>query len=158
MAQLTPQFSTNRTVGEYTERFYLPRAADYRQRAADAGSVGRVIADWQRALDQHWAAIHFGELKVETDGDRHVFEAHVYFGELDPDAVCVELYAEPTATGSPLRQAMQRGHPLAGIVGGYVYRGEIPATRTPTDYTPRVIPFCGGVAVPLEAPRILWQR
>jgi starch phosphorylase len=158
MARLTPQFSTNRTVGEYTERFYLPRAAGYRQRAADAGRLGKVIDYWQRSLDQNWAAIRFGELKVQTDRDRHVFEAHVYLGELDPDAVCVELYAEPIAAGSLSRQAMQRGDSLAGVAGGYVYRGEVPATRPPTDYTARVIPYCDGVAVPLEAPRILWQR
>jgi starch phosphorylase len=158
MAQLTPRFSTNRTVGEYTERFYLPQAAGYRQRAADAGRLGKIIANWQRSLNQHWATIRFGELTLETDGDRHVFEVHVHLGELDPDAVCVELYAEATATGSPLRRAMQRGHPLPGGVGGYVYRGEVPANRSPNDYTARVIPCCAGVAVPLEAQRILWQR
>lgn len=124
MARLTPQFSTNRTVGEYTERFYLPRAADYLRRAADAGKGGRVIANWQRSLDQNWAAIRFGNLNVETAGDRHVFEAHVYLGELDPDAVCVELYADCAATGTPLRQAMQRGRALVGVVGGYVYCAE----------------------------------
>jgi starch phosphorylase len=157
MARLTPRFSTNRTVGEYTERFYLPQAAGYRQRAADAGRFGRVIANWQRSLDQHWGAIRFGELTLETDGDRQVFEVHVHLGELDPDAVCVELFAEPTAAGSSLRQAMQRGRALAGVVGGYVYRGEVPANCSPNDYTARVIPHCAGVAVPLEAPQILWQ-
>ena len=40
MARLTPRFSTNRTVREYTERHYLPAAAAYRARAADKGAVG----------------------------------------------------------------------------------------------------------------------
>ena len=31
-------------------------------------------------------------------------------------------------------------------------------TRPATDYTARVIPNCNGVAIPLEDPRILWQR
>jgi len=53
---------------------------------------------------------------------------------------------------------MQRGRTLAAVVGGYVYRGEVPANRPPNDYTARVIPCCAGVAVPLEAQRILWQR
>ena len=68
---------------------------------------------------------------MQTDGDRHIFEAHVYLGELDPDAVCVELYAECAMTGTPLPHAMQRGRALAGVVGGYVYRGEVSATRSP---------------------------
>ena len=36
--------------------------------------------------------------------------------------------------------------------------GAGPATRPATHFTPRVIPHCSAMAVPLEAPRILWQR
>jgi starch phosphorylase len=158
MARLTPRFSTNRTVGEYTDRFYLPGAASYLKRAADAGKIAEAITKWRHSLDQNWAAIRFGEVKVETDGDRHVFEVHVYLDGLDPDAVCVELYADCAADRTPMRQAMQRARQLAGAVGGCVYRGEVSAARSAGDYTARVIPYCAGVAVPLEAARILWQR
>lgn len=41
MAQLTPRFSSNRTVREYTEQQYLPAAAAYRARAAERGAMGR---------------------------------------------------------------------------------------------------------------------
>ena len=41
MAQLTPRFSTNRAVTEYTEQHYLPAAAAYRERAADKGAIGK---------------------------------------------------------------------------------------------------------------------
>jgi starch phosphorylase len=34
----------------------------------------------------------------------------------------------------------------------------MPATRPATDYTARVIPNKDGVAIPLEAAQILWQR
>ena len=47
MARLTPQFSTNRTVREYTEHHYLPAATTYRERAADKGAAGRNIVHWQ---------------------------------------------------------------------------------------------------------------
>ena len=40
MARLTPRFSTNRAVREYTEQYYLPAAAAYRERAADKGAIG----------------------------------------------------------------------------------------------------------------------
>ncbi len=83
---------------------------------------------------------------------------HLYLDELDPDAVRVELYGDDAATGTPERHEMQRARRLAGAVGGYVYQREVPATRPPADYTPRVIPYCEGVAVPLEDARILWQR
>ena len=38
MAHLTPQFSTNRSVREYTEQHYLPATIAYRQRVADKGA------------------------------------------------------------------------------------------------------------------------
>ena len=38
--------------------------------------------------------MRFGEAKSETDAARHVFEVQVYLGDLDPDAVQVELYAD----------------------------------------------------------------
>ena len=40
MARLTPRFSANRTVREYTEQHYLPAATAYRERAADKGEIG----------------------------------------------------------------------------------------------------------------------
>jgi starch phosphorylase len=41
---------------------------------------------------------------------------------------------------------------------GYIYRTEVASTRPATDYTARVIPHRDGVAVPLEADTIHWQR
>jgi glycogen phosphorylase len=158
MARLTPRFSTNRTVGEYTERYYLPRATAYLQRAAVKGKIGATITDWQRSLDQNWDPIRFGALKVETSGDWHVFEVELYLDELDPDAVCVELYANGSRDGKPVRQEMRRVRRLTGANGGYAYTAAVSATRPPGDYTPRLVPCCAGVAIPLEDARILWQR
>ena len=87
MAQLTPRFSTNRTVREYTERYYLPAAAAYRERAARRGELGARIAQWRRALDEHWPALRFGRVNVETHDGEHRFEVEVHLGELGPDDV-----------------------------------------------------------------------
>jgi starch phosphorylase len=158
MARLTPHFSANRTVREYAELHYLPAAAAYRARAAAKGSLGKQIVNWLQVLEQKWAALHFGEVKVETTGEQHVFEAQVYVGELDQNAVRVELYADGTLGADPVRQEMKAVRQLVGAVGGSVYSGSVPATRPTKDYTVRIIPHHDGVAVPLETPRILWQR
>jgi starch phosphorylase len=158
MARLTPQFSAIRTVEEYTEGHYLPAAEAYLKRAADKGAAGRQGVEWQRNLDAKWAAVRFGEVKSETDAARHAFEAQVYLGGLDPEAVQVELYADGLDGSASVRQEMTRIGPLVGAVNGYAYRAEVPASRPATDYTARVIPHCPGVRVPLEAHRILWQR
>jgi starch phosphorylase len=158
MARLTPRFSADRTVREYTEQHYLPAAATYRARAADKGAVGREIVNWRHALEKEWAELRFGEVKVETDGGQHAFEAQVYLDGLDPNAVRVELYAEEVGGAPPVRQEMRRVGRPAGAAGGYVYRASVSAARPAGDYTARVIPHCSGVAVPLEAAQILWQR
>ena len=85
MARLTPRFSANRTVREYTEQHYLPAATAYRERAADKGAVGRQVVDWQHALEQKWAMLRFGEVNIETDGEQHMFEVQIYLDDLDPD-------------------------------------------------------------------------
>ncbi len=158
MAQLTPRFSANRTVREYTEQHYLPAAAAYRERAADKGTVGRQVVDWQQALEQRWATLRFGEVKVESDGEQHVFEVQIYLDDLDPKAVQVELYAEDANGDGPVRQEMKRLRRLTGASGGYVYSASVPAARPANDYTARVIPRFPSVRVPLEAARILWQK
>jgi starch phosphorylase len=158
MAWLTPRFSADRTVREYTEQRYLPAAAAYRERAADKGAVGAQMANWQHTLEQAWAKLRFGAVQVETRDGQHVFEAQVYLNDLDPAAVRVELYADGANGGEPERQEMGRVGQLGGESGGCVYGAAVPAARPPADYTARVTPHCDGVAVPLENARILWQR
>jgi starch phosphorylase len=158
MARLTPRFSTNRTVREYTEQHYVPAATAYHLRVANKGAIGGQIVDWQHCLEHKWATLRFGEVKVETRGEQHVFEVQVYLNDLDPRAVRVELYADGVAGSAPERLGMKRVCQLDGFPGGYVYSATTSAARSPADYTARVIPHCDGVAVPLEAARILWQR
>jgi starch phosphorylase len=158
MATLTPRFSADRTVREYTEQHYIPGAAAYRERAADKGRAGGLMVNWRRTLDEKWAALHFGEVHVKTDAGQHVFEVQLYLNDLDPDAARVELYANGVNGGDPVRQEMVRVGQLAGTSRGYAYRARVPATRPANDYTARVIPRYTGVAVPLEAAQILWQR
>jgi starch phosphorylase len=158
MARLTPRFSADRTVREYAEQHYLPAASAYRERAADKGAVGRQVVNWQHTLDQQWATLRFGEVKLETKGKQFVFDVEVYLDDLDPKAVRVELYADGMNGGAPVRQEMKRVRQLAGASGCYVYSAAVSAARPPADYTPRAIPHCDGVAIPLEDAHILWQR
>jgi starch phosphorylase len=158
MARLTPQFSAHRAVREYVEQRYLPAAAASQSRVADKGAVGRKIVDWQRSLQQKWASVHFGEVRVESRGGQHAFEVQVYCNDLDPNSIRVELYADGVNGGASLRQEMKRERQLTGTARGYAYTTQVPSARPPADFTIRAMPFFPGVAVPLEATQILWQR
>jgi glycogen phosphorylase len=158
MAQLTPRFSADRTVREYTEQHYLPSALAFEKRAADKGAMGRQIVDWQHELGQKWSTLRFGEMKVQTRDGQHVFKVQVYLNELDPKTVRVELYANGVNGGETVKKEMNQTEEQSDTRSLYVYVVSVPATRPVTDFTPRVIPFFPGVSVPLENNLILWQR
>jgi starch phosphorylase len=158
MARLTPRYSANRTVREYTEQHYLPAAAAYRARAADDGAVARRMFDWRRHLERHWDALRFGEVAVQTRAGHHHVEVQVALDGLDPDALRVELYADPVADGRPMREEMKPLHGPRDGDGWHVYCASLSAARPASDYTARMIPRCDGLAIPLEASRIRWQR
>ncbi len=158
MAQLTPRFSANRVVREYTEQHYLPAASAYRKRAADKGALGRQMVDWRRTLERQWLALHFGEVKVETKGDQHLFEVQLYLNGIDPKALRVELYADEINGGEAVRQEMKRISQSRDATDGTVYRAAVSAARPATDYTARAIPHFDGLAVPLEMATIFWQH
>jgi len=158
MARLTPQFSASRTVREYTEQYYLRAAASYRARAANHGACGKQIADWRQTIEQKWSRLRFGNVKVDLEGTNYAYEVEVFFGDLSPDAAQVELCADALDGQAPFRVEMQRKHCLEGVPGGCVYAASVPAARPQLDYTARIIPRHDGVAVPLEAAQILWQR
>jgi len=143
MALLTPQYSANRAVREYTETRYLPAAQAYADRAADAGAA---LLTWHRDLHAHWQELKFGSVSVYTHAGTHRFTVEVHLGEMPPSAVSIELFANPG-----LRIPMSPADPP-------YYAAEVSADRPVNDYTPRIVPSRPGVNVPLEAQQILWQR
>lgn len=158
MSQLTPVFSSNRAMREYTEQYYLPAASAYLERAANKGMAGPTMANWRHELEQKWSALRFAEIKIKTETEQHIFEVQVYLNGLNPNYVMVELYAFGINNGPPERYAMTQLRELVGATGGFVYGVSVPVTRAAADYTARVIPHLDGAAVPLEANYILWQK
>ena len=156
LAGLTPRFSSNRMLADYLERLYLPAAESYRRRTATNLKTARDLRQWLRSLRRHWPEIHWGNLGIEAAGNEHVFRAQVYLGEIEPDAVSVELYAEPRPGEYPRRRPMRRDHALSGAAGGYLYVASVPADRPATDYTPRVVAAHPEAQVPAETPLIRW--
>jgi starch phosphorylase len=158
MTQLTPQFSANRTVREYTEQRYLPAAIAYRERSANDGELGKQIVDWQQAVEREWDSLRFGEVRVETNAEEHAFEADFLLTKLDPGDIRIELFANGIDGSDPVRIEMECAGPKADAGQWCTFRASTPATRPAHDYTPRAIPQHVGVSVPLECSRILWQR
>jgi glycogen phosphorylase len=158
MARLTPRFAASRAVQEYTEQHYLPAAADFRARSADKGAAAQRLVDWRNAQAPRWSAIRFGAVKVESGGDHRLISAEVFLGDSGPDAVRVELYADGARGGGAVRIEMEHLRQPDRPGGAHAYHATVPSSRPAADYTPRIIPRCDGLEVPLEAGWIVWQR
>lgn len=158
MSRLAPRFSSNRMVREYVERVYLPAATAYQRRIADGGCLAKELHTWWTRLQAHWHEVHCGNVEVSRDADSWSFVVQVYLGEVDPQWVRVELYADPVAEENPIRLIMEQGDAIPGAVHGYWYRAVVSASRPAMDFTPRVVPYHPEARIPCEGTLILWQR
>lgn len=84
------------------------------------------------------------------------FEVQVYLADICPDAVRVELYADPLGNEEPVRITMSRDGAIAGAVNSHRYLGAAPSSRPVEHYTPRVVPAHPEARVPLEESHICW--
>ena len=143
MARLTPQYSTSRSVREYTEQHYIPAAEAYRERSSDKNFAKQLIY-WKTTLEEHWNAIHFQDVKVDAQNKQYEFEVKVYLDGMDPRFVQVELFSNGQNGASPGRKLMARRGPLADNPKIYSYhascRPRVPHPNTRRALSP-IIPM-----------------
>ncbi len=156
MALLTPEYSADRAVREYTEDYYLPASTAFRQRVAHDGAEGIEIARWRRVLEQSWNSLRFLGFKTERKADNYVIETQVETGVIPLDYLRVEIYANGS-NGEAFLQEM-KPLPQEPSAHGQTYVAFVPADRPVEHYTVRIIPYHHGVRSVLEIPLILWQR
>lgn len=157
MAKLTPQFSANRSVREYTEKYYIPGAINYLKRAANKASSNQLV-NWKHTIENNWSKLRFGEVKIDTRGNQYLFEVSLYVDDLDPNMIKVELYADELNGNTSVKVEMKRIREMTGSANIYVYQASVPTSRPSNHYTPRAIPDFPEASIPLEINKILWQR
>jgi starch phosphorylase len=157
MARLTPAFSANRTVRQYTEEQYLPLAAAYRVRAREKGKAAVDLIEWQRQTAGRWPAVHFGPVAIFTQDGQHRFRVQVMLGSIPLSDVQVEIYADTPDHAAPFRAPLALAESTS-TPGTYWFAGSVPADRPTGDYTPRIIPQRDGAFLPMEGAWIAWQK
>ena len=115
MTRLTPIYSANRAVRQYTEQHYLLAAAAFRDRAAGEGSLGAHLLSWNAELAKLWPKLRFGSSTVEQKGQERFYFRFRYF-----------------LTILILRQRGAKSRPLRGRIGTETRRrsGVEPTMRT----------------------------
>ena len=158
MSKLTPRFSSDRMMREYVEKMYLTASEAFKSREAEGCRLAKELDIWAKGLDENWNSMRFLGTSVSRDGDDWKFEIQVYFGEIDPSVVKVELYADPMDDKGPMKVAMTQEGAIPGVVNGYLYRARLAATHPADHYTPRIVPYHPAALVPLEERHILWEH
>ena len=87
-----------------------------------------------------------------------MFTVQVFFSDLDPDLVQVELFANGVNGSKPEIIKMKRETKTGGSSNTYNYNALASSERPSSDYTPRALAYIAGVSVPLEATLIAWQH
>ena len=122
MATLTAQFCANRMAREYLERLYLGAADSFARRSADNARIACELNSWREQIRVGWPHLRFGTLHIDEIPEQNAFAVEVYMGEMKPDLVRVELYADPSGKHSVERVAMRRGRPIEGTINAYFFR------------------------------------
>lgn len=99
--------------------------------------MGPDLVAWRADLAKHWSALRFGPATVGQQGEQYVFHVQVFLGDIDPDAVRVELYAETKQDEDPITHAMNRGERQVEAKSTFSYSTSVPTSRPVADYTPR---------------------
>ncbi len=157
MAELTPMYSTNRTLKEYTEQYYIPAAQAYKNRSATNGEAGSQIINRKQTLRENWESIHIGNVQIDQTENGHHFQVQIFMKADAEENVLVELYANGINDAKPERITME---PVSSQNDGdeILYQARVETARNANDYTVRIIPNYEGISIPLEDNLIRWQH
>jgi starch phosphorylase len=158
MSTLTPAFASNRMMADYIEKAYRPLTAALRDRLANDCAQARALSKWAEHLKTHWARLHVGQPTMRRCEGRFAVSAPVFLGEIQPQCVRVELFADESQCSAAEVVALHQEQSIPGSAQGYIYAGEVADSRPMEDYTLRIVPNHDGALVPAEISLIAWQR
>jgi len=97
ISTLAPAFNTNRMVGEYAEKLYLPALQRGRALAENELKGAVDLCSQKARLREHWGRLRVGDVVANTDqslgvGESLELSVTVHLGELRPEEVCLQAY------------------------------------------------------------------
>ena len=136
-----PADEPGKATVKYVETYYRPLAEAFEERVARDGAVGAHVFGWRHNLKTFWNTVHIGDAHFELRDDHYLIKVSLLLGEVPPEDVRVEVYAEPEdATKAAFCTAMQRHGELIGAANGFIFGATAPNERQLRDYSIRVIP------------------
>ncbi|MBD0862389.1 alpha-glucan family phosphorylase [Gordonia sp. zg691] len=91
LTRLGPQVLASRMVRDYTTELYCPAAQAYVAASADSYAGARDLAAYRQTVETGWSSVLVAGVDDEQLEDGLCVTAHVALGDLDPDAVSVQV-------------------------------------------------------------------
>ncbi len=164
MCAICPEFNSNRMVGEYVDRFYLPGTRRSLLLAASDYKRARELAAWLRRVKEAWSQVRFVQITDDAKdttwfADRIVVRARVFLGPLAPSDVLAQLgYGNVDSAGQitgPRVSRMEYVGPAAD--NSHLFLGTISCDGTGGwGYTVRLMPSHQDLVNPFDTGHMLW--
>ncbi|MCU0241627.1 MAG: alpha-glucan family phosphorylase [Vicinamibacteria bacterium] len=146
--KLTPTFSTNRMLWQYSDNYYLKASQYYADLSAEKFARARALAAWKAHIYQHWNGVRVESVGAQPTalhrvGEDFALHADIRLGAIEPASVAVEIYYGPLNPQRQIVEARTVEMRLETSHDGNVHRyvGQIPCERTGMQgYSVRVRP------------------
>lgn len=161
---ITPEFSTERMVKEYTNRFYSKVADRGEQFTLNNFQVASKLHDYKRFIKENWHYVNVKSVDANIDkemksGEILDLDAKIYLGPIPPNDVVVEVvhgcegdHSLVDIKTSPLNVLEQHSD------GIYHYRGGFQLDQGTCGFTVRVRPDNPYFATRFELPLARWAN
>ncbi len=164
IAKLSHFFNTHRMVEEYTDKFYLSSAVQYKKLTADGMSRAKHLAAWLHRVNENWTSVQIEPLESGPYADLQVgtkftVKAKVTLGKLKPEDVGVELFLGlVNSSGDIIEGRVIPMQSAGGEEGVFLYEANhIECKRSGKHgYTIRVIPRHEDLTKPFLPNLITW--
>ncbi len=163
--QVASYFNTNRMVGEYTDRFYVPCNNRYSHLSENKRQGARELAAWIDNVKRVWKDVsilefHANGKSSHSVGDTVEVTAKINLSELKANDLSVEVFYGPILEQEDLSEGVILPLKSAGEKNGVaVYEGEIKLVSSgKMGLALRVVPHHEDMVHPLLTGLIKWAK
>ena len=158
MSQLVAQYSADRAVREYVERYYLPLARGYERRTRHHSALAIELVAVISDITRRWTGLRIVASTWRRAGTLHHIQIDMALGGIAPQCLRVQLYraGDEHRCSRSWSLSQRADSPRNGLA---LYEGQVPNDCPESAYTVRVmVNDRSELFVPLEVPLIFWEK
>jgi len=163
MMQLIPVFNTNRMVGEYTDKFYVPGNLRYQALSENDRGRAKILASWLEEFRACWPNLRVESVDSADPAEHHVGElldvkVSLFLDKLKANDVAVEAFYGSVGnnglinSGETVRLKVIHEEPSRATFQGTLKLGE----SGRVGFAVRVLPCHPDLVHPILTGHILW--